>query len=338
MTKIAYNFDFDNNGSNVPGQHEERRERQNALAPVIFNEYENLLVEIIDAIGDPVFTDYPGINKSDIGSALRETYDVMYQRSENLSNYKFDKAGGTITGDVTVTTDHKITAPIFESVITTASGLSPFTVASTVRVENLNSDLLDGRHAGTLTGYIPINGAGLCAELDSDLWDGQHSSSALLFKNASNSTSAFRIQNAAGDTIFNIDSTNKRLGVNTSTPKEALDVSGGARFTGSKSGADSTPGIYIQHSGTIGYIESMNPTVAYLPVYMRGSEYRFQIGDTTKVMIANSGDVYIGKETGSYKLDVEGQIRATTGLKLGSSGEATVAYNSSEGSIDFTIG
>lgn len=342
MTQIAYNFDFDNNGSNVASQHEERRERQNALAPIIFNEYERLFVALCSGLGDPDFTTYTGIEQNNVGDAVRTTYSVMYQRTENLDTYKFDKAGGTITGNVVVTTDHTITAPVFISSVTgdAGSGSSPFAVISTRRVENLNSDLLDYRHAGVLSGDVPINGQGLCHGLDSDLWDGQHSSSALIFKNAANSTAAFQVQNLAGSTMFNIDTTNSRVGINTISPKEALDVSGGARITGAVSVGDTTAGLYLSYSEGISYIQSMAPTVAYYPVHMRLTELQVQIGagNTRQLQVDASGNTLLGSPNGTHKLNVEGNVRATSSMKIGPNAEATITYNSTEGSIDFVIG
>jgi hypothetical protein len=50
---------------------------------------------------------------------------------------------------------------------------------------------------------------------------------ATTFRNWSNSSSAFRIQNAdASNTVFNADTSNARIGVNTATPSEALHVVG----------------------------------------------------------------------------------------------------------------
>ncbi|HEY2003645.1 MAG TPA: hypothetical protein VGH44_00845 [Candidatus Saccharimonadia bacterium] len=49
---------------------------------------------------------------------------------------------------------------------------------------------------------------------------------AAYFQNTANSTSAFQIQDAAANPILGVDTTNKRLGVNTATPSAALNVVG----------------------------------------------------------------------------------------------------------------
>ena len=46
------------------------------------------------------------------------------------------------------------------------------------------------------------------------------------FKNASNSTTAFRVQNSASSNIFLVDTTNSRVGIATPTPTATLDVNG----------------------------------------------------------------------------------------------------------------
>lgn len=51
--------------------------------------------------------------------------------------------------------------------------------------------------------------------------------SNLLVKPASNSSTAFSVQNTAATTIFDVDNTNNRVGVNTSTPDNALTINNG---------------------------------------------------------------------------------------------------------------
>ena len=50
------------------------------------------------------------------------------------------------------------------------------------------------------------------------------------WKPASNSTTALQLQNAAGTSVLNIDTTNGRVGIWTTTPGSMLDVSGTAHF------------------------------------------------------------------------------------------------------------
>jgi hypothetical protein len=52
------------------------------------------------------------------------------------------------------------------------------------------------------------------------------------FKNSTNSTSAFQVQNAAGTSAINVDTYNNFVGIGTNTPTQTLDVIGGIRATG----------------------------------------------------------------------------------------------------------
>jgi hypothetical protein len=51
---------------------------------------------------------------------------------------------------------------------------------------------------------------------------------ATTFKNSSNSTTAFQVQNAAGTAVLNVDTTNQRVGIGTASPQGKLHVSGGS--------------------------------------------------------------------------------------------------------------
>jgi hypothetical protein len=53
-----------------------------------------------------------------------------------------------------------------------------------------------------------------------------------LHKTTTNSTAAFSVQDASGNTPFSVDTTNDRVGVNTITPQTALDVTGSIQQTG----------------------------------------------------------------------------------------------------------
>ncbi|PSO43467.1 hypothetical protein BRC19_00375 [Candidatus Saccharibacteria bacterium QS_5_54_17] len=61
-----------------------------------------------------------------------------------------------------------------------------------------------------------------------------------IFSGNTDSTTSLQVQTAAGSTIFNADTSNQRIGINTTSPATALDVSGQGNFTGVVSGADAT--------------------------------------------------------------------------------------------------
>jgi hypothetical protein len=53
-----------------------------------------------------------------------------------------------------------------------ATGTSPFSIASTTKVPNLNADLLDDLTTGNSSGNIPISNGTVCTNLNADLLDG----------------------------------------------------------------------------------------------------------------------------------------------------------------------
>jgi hypothetical protein len=58
----------------------------------------------------------------------------------------------------------------------------------------------------------------------------------VLSRNTSDGTTAFSVQNAAGSTIFDVDTTNARVGVGTNAPASALSVGASSQFQVSSSG------------------------------------------------------------------------------------------------------
>ncbi len=57
------------------------------------------------------------------------------------------------------------------------NGVKPFSVISQTKIDNLNADLLDGYHAGNISGAIPINNDIINNNLNADMVDGCHVSS-----------------------------------------------------------------------------------------------------------------------------------------------------------------
>lgn len=62
------------------------------------------------------------------------------------------------------------------------------------------------------------------------------SSGAITIKPGSNSTTAIQLQNSAGTAVVNVDTTNSRVGIATTTPAYPLDVVGDVRFSGTLQG------------------------------------------------------------------------------------------------------
>jgi len=85
--------------------HSGTREAQNNLAWYKFDEYERLLVEIAAAIGDYEFSTLTaGSVLGAFGSDdnVRDAVDTMWVHLNNVAGSKFDKVGGTISGNVSI--------------------------------------------------------------------------------------------------------------------------------------------------------------------------------------------------------------------------------------------
>jgi fibronectin-binding autotransporter adhesin len=93
-------------------------------------------------------------------------------------------------------------------------------------ISTVNNTLDDGSGnmsvAGTLTvtGTTTLNGVVNINSADVN------------FKSTTNGTSAFQVQNSAGTGIFNIDTTNTRVGINNNAPAYTLDLNGTLNVTG----------------------------------------------------------------------------------------------------------
>gem|GEM_PF-4110934 len=79
-----------------------------------------------------------------------------------------------------------------------------------------------------------------------------------------NSVSSFNITNASGTSIFKIDSSNSRVGINVVTPSSAFDISGGINATGTIAGnaLSATAGI-TGASCTVGTLAGTAGTLSF---------------------------------------------------------------------------
>lgn len=75
----------------------------------------------------------------------------------------------------------------------------------------------------TYASAVNIGRTGVNLNLASNLF----ATGAATFKNAADSPSAFQIQTAIGTSLFTVDTTNGRVGINTTSPSERLTVTGG---------------------------------------------------------------------------------------------------------------
>ena len=112
--------------------------------------------------------------------------------------------GGIVTGAGSTT--------YADGLISSSPGLSINTTSATASALTVNNSTSTGNVVS-----FQDNGTTVASIADGG---------AAIFRNGSDSTSAFRVQNAAAtNTVFNVDTTNNRVGIGTATPSSTLEVS-----------------------------------------------------------------------------------------------------------------
>ena len=116
---------------------------------------------------------------------------------------------------------YEIRAQTFESDV--ATGTAPLTIASTTIVNNLNAQYLNSVAS---TGFLLTTGAQTGASAQAQTFTNGIIGPS--WKPVANSTTALQMQNAAGTSILNVDTTNARVGIGTISPTTGykLDVVG----------------------------------------------------------------------------------------------------------------
>ena len=139
-----------------------------------------------------------------------------------------------------------------------------------------------------------------------------------VLKPNSDSTTALQLQTATGTNILNVDTTNSRVGIGTTSPKAQLHVSGAATADvfcglGPHPEYGSGPAMNYGYSGHSlgegsGFFNVRPDASAVAP----NPSLRFMTVDIQRMIITNTGNVGIGTSSPAYKLDVAGPVHATS--------------------------
>jgi len=215
---------------------------------------------------------------------------------------------------------------------------------------------------GQFSIYAPIAVSGASDNLGGNLVE-LSGTGAASFKNSTNSTSAFQIQNASGTAFFNADSTNQRIGIGTSTPSYKLDVVGDVNIsTGSAykiNGTDictasgctpnATSNSFIQNQNSSDQTANFRingtgraSTSFQAPLFDTASAVALGIGTTNATVInLNENTTVAAGKTLTVTSANTSLTGATTGDALtvnNSTSTGNVAVFNDNGSAVFTIG
>ena len=225
-----------------------------------------------------------------------------------LQNDKYDKTGGTITGNATITGSFLVdTNTLYVNSSTNTVGIGTLNPTRQFTVNGTSSSVININSNAS-------NGVSILAFGDSD--DDNYAQIVL-----DNSQNKLQIQNGGGAGISNrgitIDSS-ENVGIGTASPSEKLHIEGNARITGALHDSNNSAGTSGQvlsstATGTdwvsLSEISGVDGsgTANYVPKWTDGDT----IGNS--VIYDNGVSVGIGTTTPTGTLDVSGTITATGG-------------------------
>jgi len=142
-------------------------------------------------------------------------YSSIYLKSDGL--YVIDDAGAVSgplgTGDLTDAIILDPTSSTRNIILPTTGDFIPFIVRGYAGAQTAN--LFEAKEGSAGTNVFTLSGTG-----------------AAVFQNFTDSTSGFKILDKDGGTsIFNVDTTNERVGIGTDTPSWPLDIVGATKIT-----------------------------------------------------------------------------------------------------------
>ena len=140
-----------------------------------------------------------------------------------------------------------------------------------------------------------------------------------LFENASNSTTAFQVQNASGTPILDVDTTNGYVGIGTTTPDSALTLQRGDSNNDVAITLKDTSGADEGFLGVIGNAGNYVSTGATDDVFLRSQTNLLFATSATgneRMRITSGGNVGIANTNPNYPLDVGGDINTSVSYSI----------------------
>ncbi len=141
----------------------------------------------------------------------------------------------------------------------------------------------------------------------------------IILRPLADSTTFFQILDTDGGTpIVNVDTTNERVGIGVTAPRQILSLKGGEKLEWFN---EAIPTAYhtIHAGGT-------NPFTFFSSWTSTGSNYLYDfqgLYGVSKLIITQDGDVTIGNTAPGARLEIDGLVGTTTGLDIRNLGTAT---------------
>jgi hypothetical protein len=140
----------------------------------------------------------------------------------------FDVSGNCIIEEDTGVLDLEAVNGILVESADNSNG-SSLALASNSTTTTIYSENLDVQSATTMAEAVTFNAA---ATFNSTVTFTSITFTTLLVQPTTDATDVVRVENKAGTIIFDVDTSNSRVGVNTDTPDYSLDIDGTLRVTG----------------------------------------------------------------------------------------------------------
>ncbi len=118
-------------------------------------------------------------------------------------------------------------------------------------------------------------------------------SASIIAKSNTNSTSAFQIQNASAAPVFNVDTTNKRIGLGTATPNYAIQIDQG---TATAAHIQFTAGTTTGTTNSDGFTVGIDTTGAAYLINFENQPLFVATNSTVRMKLNAAGDLSVGRD------------------------------------------
>jgi len=224
-----------------------------------------------------------------------------------------------------------------------ASQAAEFVLGATVNSSQANADFIVKTQGATDTLYVDASASkvGIGTSGPVKLLDVNGSAQAvtlLVNPGGLSDASSFKVLGVSSGVPLNVDSTNNRVGIKTTSPSVELDVVGATAISGNLS--VDTNVLKVDASGNFVGINKTTPAVALDVVGATAISGNLSV-DTNVLKVDASGNfVGINKTTPAVALDVVGALAvstaATVGTTLGVSGATTLSSTLAAGASTLT--